>query len=194
MATIPKVLTYEEWLRMPSPQCGIEEVVDGEISIMPPPPITHARIIHRLSFLLARQIDENLFTLLESAFGVVIQKDPLTCRQPDLALCRNESMVIKDGLLHSPPDLIVEVLSPSETRHRKEEKLRDYASIGVPEVWLLSPDFEAVEVRRLKEGRYHREGIFVEGTLTPVRFPEIKVDITSIWPLELPTPQSNAAE
>ena len=36
MATLPKVVSYEEWLRMPTVEDCIEEVVDGEIRIMPP--------------------------------------------------------------------------------------------------------------------------------------------------------------
>ena len=36
MATTPKIVTYEEWLAFPAVEDAIEEVVNGEIRIMPP--------------------------------------------------------------------------------------------------------------------------------------------------------------
>jgi Uma2 family endonuclease len=51
MATTPKVLTYEEWLKLPEVE-GIEEVVNGEIQKMPPNRILHADIVENLVDLL----------------------------------------------------------------------------------------------------------------------------------------------
>jgi Uma2 family endonuclease len=86
-------------------------------------------------------------------------------------------MTIQDGLYYSPPGLIVEILSPSENRERKEEKMEDYASIGVPEVWLCSPQAQTVEVRQLSNGKIERRGIYVEETLAPLRFPGVKMHV-----------------
>ena len=71
--------------------------------------------------------------------------------------------MIEDGLYWSPPGLVVEVLSPSENRRRQEEKLDDYAGIGVPEVWLVSPEAETVEVHLLKDGKLERTAILADG-------------------------------
>lgn len=91
-------------------------------------------------------------------------------------------MVIQDGLYWSAPDLIVEVLSPSENRRRKEEKLADYGSIGAPEVWLVSPEAEAVEVRLLKEGKLERTAILAEGSLQPSQFAGVAISVPGIFP------------
>ena len=48
--------------------------------------------------------------------------------------------------LEIPPDLVVEVLSPSNTRRDLEEKLEDYHQLGVLECWLVSPEGETIEV------------------------------------------------
>jgi len=71
--------------------------------------------------------------------------------------------VIEDGYHVAAPDLIIEVLSPSENRRRKEEKMDDYASIGVPEAWLFSPEAESIEVRLLRDGKLERTAIVVDG-------------------------------
>jgi Uma2 family endonuclease len=91
-------------------------------------------------------------------------------------------MVIEDGLYCSPPGLIIEILSPSENRRRKEEKMEDYASIGVPEAWLFSPQAESIEVRLLRNGKLERTAILVDGELRPIRFPDISIRVPDIWP------------
>lgn len=80
----------------------------------------------------------------------MISREPLTCRSPDLALYWRDQMVIKDGLYYSPPNLIIEIISPSENHKRKSEKIEDYALISVPEVWVCSPGEKSVEVWRLE--------------------------------------------
>jgi len=112
----------------------------------------------------------------------MISRDPLTCRSPDLVVFKRKKMVIQDGLYWSAPDLIVEVLSPSENRRRKEEKLADYGSIGAPEVWLVSPEAEAVEVRLLKEGKLERTAILAEGSLQPSQFAGVAISVPGIFP------------
>jgi Uma2 family endonuclease len=95
-------------------------------------------------------------------------------------------MVIRDGVHWSAPDLIVEVLSPSENRRRKESKLTDYARIGVPEVWIVSPEGQTVEVRLLKNSKLVAEKVVLDGMLEPARFPGVSIPVAEIWPPELP--------
>ena len=185
MATVPKLLTYEEWLRLPPVEDGTDEVVKGELLCMPAPRFPHADTIQRLIRRFDRQVDEEQVSILGSTFGLMIAEDPLTCRSPDLAVFWKEKRVIRDGLDWSAPDLIIEVISPSETKRRKQEKIDDYASIGVPEVWLLSPEAQSVEVWLLIEGQLSRAAILVEGSLQPTRFPGVSISIPEIWPEEV---------
>ena len=163
MATVPRLLTYKDWLHMPTVEDGTDEVVNGELRFMPPNHYPHAE---------------------GSNFGLMIRREPLTCRSPDLALFRREAMAIQDGLYWSAPDLVIEIISPSETRRRKEEKLADYASIAIPEAWLISPEAQSVEVRLLSEGQLKTTAILVSGVLKPTRFPQISVPVAEIWPIE----------
>ena len=54
MATTPKLLTNEEWLKLPEAE-GIEEVVNGEIRKMPPNKWNQARVVEQLELLLRAQ-------------------------------------------------------------------------------------------------------------------------------------------
>ena len=153
MATLPRIVTYEEWLEMPEAGEGREEVVNGEVQVLPPPKLPHAQIIRGLLLSLLRQVDEEQVEVLPAEFGLIIRRDPLTSRSPDLAVFWKAGMVVKDGYCHSAPDLVIEVISSSETRSRKLAKLTDYAAIGVPEAWLLDPRHRTVEVYKLRGDR-----------------------------------------
>ena len=152
---------------------------------MPPTHYPHADIIQLIIEQLVAQVDRKKVRILGSNFGLMITRDPLTCRSPDLAVFWQDKRVIVDGLDWSPPDLIIEVISPSETKRRKEEKMADYALIGVPEAWLVSPEAQSVEVRLLADGKLNTTGVFVGGSLQPTRFPGVSISIPEIWPEEV---------
>ena len=181
MATTPKVITYEEWLKMPEAE-GIEEVVQGEIRRMPPNKIIHADVVENLSDLLKAQLDRKTVQVRVSTFGLVIRRDPVTTRVPDIAVFIRKNVVEQDGYIHSAPELVVEVLSPANTRAERTEKFSDYAILGVPEVWVVSPEAQTIEVMLLKEGRLNTVAVLREGQLRPSQFPGAAVDIASIWP------------
>ena len=182
MATVPKTVTYEEWLRMPVVEDAVEEVVNGEIRIMPPNKLPHAAVVQRLISALVKQLDEEKIAIYGSVFGLVIRREPLSCRVPDVALFVRDELVEQDGYIHSAPELVIEVLSPGNTRGEREEKLRDYASLGVPEVWVVSPEGRTVEVLELEQGRLETKAIVNQGQLRPRRFPEAPIDVPALWP------------
>ena len=183
MATLPKtrIVTYEEWVNMPVSE-GREEVVNGEIVSMPPARSLHARIVHRLVAAFVRQLDEARYDILSGSFGLIISKEPLTSRAPDVAVFARDSVVESNGYYESPPQLAIEVLSPSETRRETADKVADYERVGVLEVWIVSPEAATVEVLLLDEGRLHRSALLTEGTLQPRALPQVQVDIARIWP------------
>ncbi|MBZ5727792.1 MAG: Uma2 family endonuclease [Acidobacteriia bacterium] len=184
MASLPdrKTVTYEEWLRMPEVEDAVEEVVNGEIRIMPPAKLKHTRIVTKLYDAIRLQTDSREVTVFSAVFGLIIRRSPLTSRVPDLAVFETRTMVERDGYIHSAPQLVVEVLSPGNTRREREEKLGDYAVIGVPEVWVVSPEGQTVEVLYLEGGALRSAQVVREGALTPRHFPNMRVEVTAIWP------------
>ena len=184
MASLPQShrVTYDEWLRMPEVKGIAEEVVNGEIRHMPAPSWKHAGIIQNAYAQIRPQVDPHEVAVVISQFDLIIRRQPLYTRQPDLAMFLRKTIVEKDGRIHSAPQLIGEVLSPSSTRRGREELVSDYASLGVPEVWFFSPEVRAIEVLQLEDGGYHHIGAFAEGILKPLHFPNVQIDITRIWP------------
>ncbi len=181
MATTPKVLTYEEWLKLPEAE-GIEEVVNGEIRKMPPNKWNHAQTVELLARQLRAKADSDNILVVTTVFGLVIRQQPSTTRVPDLAVFRADQIVEQDGYIHSAPELIVEVLSPANTRAERAEKLKDYETLGVPEVWVVSPEARTVEVLTLENGRLVTTALLREGQLAPRSLPDMAVEIPAIWP------------
>jgi Uma2 family endonuclease len=181
MATTSKVLTYRDCLALPETE-GVEEVVHGEIRKMPPNKWNHTRVVESLARQLRARLNPEATYVVTSVFGLVARRDPLALRVPDLAVFQANGIVEQDGYIHSAPELVVEVLSPANTRSERAEKLQDYESMGVPEVWVVSPEAQTVEVMLLQDGRLATTSLLREGALQPTRFPEATVDIVAIWP------------
>ena len=182
MATTTRTVTYEEWLNMTVVEDAIEEVVNGEVRIMPPNKWKHALIVQNLARALDRQVNEREVLVLTTQFGLIIRKHPLTSRVPDLAMFVKENLVEQDGYIHSAPELVVEVLSPANTGAERAEKLRDYEELGVPEVWVLSPEARTFEVLQLMNSKLRTVQVLTQGQLSPQRFPDVAVEVSSIWP------------
>lgn len=167
---------------MPEVSEGIEEVVNGEIRQLPPPKWIHAEIIENIADAMRAQVDRQRIKIRISLFGLVIRKRPLTTRVPDLAVFDTASLVEQDGYIHSAPLLIVEVLSRANRPTERAGKLADYAELGVPEVWLFSPESRSVEVLLLENREYRSSSEPAAAVLTPTFLPPVRIDIAAVWP------------
>ena len=159
MSTQTRQLTYEEYLKTPEIKARYD-IVDGVMTMAPAPSVTHQRILLRLTRLLDQFVSERqLGEVLFAPVDVIIQREPLRTRQPDLLFVSNEHTSILGDQVEGAPDLVVEILSPSNTRFDLEAKLSDYATLGVSECWLVSPEARSVEILGLTEGSWVRLGI-----------------------------------
>jgi Uma2 family endonuclease len=161
---------------------GVEEVVNGQIVKTPPNKWNHARVVEALARQLRARLDAEATYVVTTIFGLVIRSEPLALRVPDLAVFRADGVVEQDGYIHSAPELVVEVLSPANTRSERAGKLQDYESLGVPEVWVVSPEAQTVEVLFLQDGHLETTSLLRQGKLAPTRFPDSSIDISAIWP------------
>ena len=153
-------LTYEEYLKSPEIKQRYE-IVDGQLIIAPSPTLQHQTILRQLFLLVDRFVTEHqLGEVWFAPLDVLIQREPLRTRQPDLLFVSNERAGILRDIVEGPPDLVVEILSPANTRTGLEEKLADYGRLGVNECWLVSPQARSVEVLRLEGGKWTRISIY----------------------------------
>lgn len=128
------------------------DLVKGRIEELPPPGAAHGRVCLNIAVLLelwARATGAGAVTSNDSA--VVTDEGDVTVRGCDVAFIRWESLpdrTLPAGAFRVAPDLVVEVLSPSDRWLQVEAKLDDYLRAGVNEVWVVSIEERSVWVCR----------------------------------------------
>jgi Uma2 family endonuclease len=60
--------------------------------------------------------------------------------------------------------------------------LKDYETLGVLEVWVVSPEARTVEVLSLNDGRLQATALLREGQLKASQLPGVIIEVTAIWP------------
>ena len=148
--TTVKLITAEEFGRMPNPEDGSkQELVKGVIVTMPPPTGRHGYIQLRIGRTIGNFVDERRLGWVVTESGTILERDPATVRGPDVSfysLARQPTP--PDDYFEIPPDLVVEVLSPDDRSGAVRAKIREYISAGVKLVWLVDPDARTVRVYR----------------------------------------------
>jgi Uma2 family endonuclease len=143
-------MTVREFATHPAMQ-GPAELVRGEVHMMTPASGAQGLIVGELfaaihAFLGTR----DLGVCFPDNTGFDLPGLANTVRSPDVAFVSTEripSEGIGRGFPKVAPDLVVEVLSPDETRARLEEKIRDYFEAGTLLVWVVDPEQRTVTVR-----------------------------------------------
>ena len=129
---------YARWEQLPD-DGNRYEVIDGVLYMTTSPSFFHQWIIMRLLQLVGFPAQEQgLAYAITAPVGVLMPGcDPV---QPDFLLVRQDrAAIIHDRRIRGVPDLIAEVLSPTNPEQDTEVKRRNYARAGVPEYWIVRP-------------------------------------------------------
>ena len=154
-----KVLSYQEYLVEPETMLRFD-IVDGAVIMAERPTRWHQTIAGNIywpawGLISERGLGEMWFAPLD----VVVQRDPLRVRQPDLLYVSAENSGILTARVEGGPDWVVEILSRGNRRRELAGKLADYAAIGVRECWVVSQRDFTVEVLALDNGGWRRVGV-----------------------------------
>ncbi len=104
-----------------------------------------------------------------------------TIVQPDLCVVCDLEKIDGRGCVGAP-DLVVEILSPSNSRKDLKDKYEIYEEAGVPEYWIVDPDNKAFYRYVLQEGVYIGLPPVSEGDVFRSRkFPEMEIDTRLIF-------------
>ena len=182
MAITPIKLTFEEFCQLPESMLP-HELIDGELRMPAAPNWRHQRILLHILRLIASYVEElRLGFVVMAPIDVMLDRTRPLVLQPDLVYISRESAGIISDKIYGAPDLTVEILSGSGALFDRTEKAALYAQYGVREYWLVDPDGEAVEVRRLEPGGYEAIGRFGRGdTLRSFIFPDLQLLVDQIF-------------
>ena len=182
MADVPgRPMTYDDLKQLP--QDGKRyEIIDGEPIVSPAPSRLHEKLTVRLlllihAYLVRHNLGDDIYTA-----PVDVRLHPHRIVQPDLVYVSPErrSILADPALIEGAPDLIVEILSPSNRPYDLQVKYRVYAAAGVGEYWVADPEFETLSIFVLRDGRYELEPSEA-GWARSVLRPGLEVDVAALF-------------
>ena len=165
------------------------ELIKGKIFKMSPAPSTqHQKISGKLHLRVGGFFENHYCQAFFAPFDVRLPKKGqsltdqkiYTVVQPDLCVICDESKLDERGCLGAP-DLIVEILSPGNSKTEMLNKFELYQESGVREYWLVEPSQNAVLVYVLNDaGEYVGLKPAVESVQSTI-FPDLKIDLSQIF-------------
>lgn len=146
--------TYDDWARLPDDRTRYE-VIDGELYMTPPPSILHQSASVRLLTKMSNFVESRGLGIVFSApLGVRLPNQPVPV-QPDIVFVSSaRKAIIGKEYVEGVPDLVVEILSPSNWMYDRHEKFDLYQSAGVPEYWIVDYRAKTVEIVVLEQGEF----------------------------------------
>jgi Uma2 family endonuclease len=182
-----KRLQWEDYVQMP-PKGEHAEIVDGEVVPLAGASAKHQQVVVRLCALLyADEALRRQGAILTAPFDVVIRREPLRVRQPDVLYVRYEKLGGVQALdtlarLEVAPDVVVEVLSPNDTLEHLHAKLEDYHALGVPEVWLVDLTPNHVFVLTREEEDWHwQQPASGEERIPSQQLPQLQITARAVF-------------
>jgi Uma2 family endonuclease len=147
MSSTTHLMTAEELILLPRGQYRYE-LVKGELLTMSPSGGQHGAVTVYLTVPLATFVKANkLGVVFGAETGFILERNPDTVLAPDISFIRKDRIEsISTGYLEIPPDLAVEVISPSEGKPRVEKKTAQWLEFGTRTVWLVYAKTRTVEV------------------------------------------------
>ena len=130
------------------------ELYDGEVYVIPSPIPLHQIVSARLFLALEEYSRVHGGLVLYAPLDTVLTEFDVV--QPDLVLFTRERrhLVEPRKVIRHPPDLAIEILSPTTAANDRGRKMRLLERHGVREFWLVDPDAVAIEIYHLVDARY----------------------------------------
>ena len=159
--------TYADWLRLPDDGFRYE-LIEGELFVSPSPSIEHQNAVSALLTEMRYYArGKNLGLVLTAPIGVQLP-DHAVVVQPDvLFVSRDRLDIVADDMITGAPDLVVEVLSPSNWVFDRTRKQQAYEQAGVREYWIVDYRARTVDVLVLEGREYVQRGQYRQGDSAP---------------------------
>ena len=166
------------------------ELIRGKIFKMSPAPGTeHQKISRQLSLAVFQYFDRKECQAFSAPFDVRLPRtkensdeEAHTVVQPDLCVICDPEKIDERGCLGAP-GLIIEILSPGNSKKEMRDKFEVYEESGVREYWLVNPSDKTVLVYVLNdEGRYiGLQPLTEDQNAKAAIFPELEINLKEVF-------------
>jgi Uma2 family endonuclease len=180
-ASAGRALSAREWLEFGEDEQG--ELVGGRLEEEEAPDAVHELAVAWLLRLIGTWLGPNGF-VFGSELKFLISEG--SGRKPDLSVFfPGSTPPARTGALRRPPDVAIEVVTPSPRDERRDrvEKMADYAGFGVRYYWLVDPALGTFEIfERTPDGHYVKLSGVTAGTIAPVPgCSGLVIDVDRLW-------------
>jgi Uma2 family endonuclease len=182
------VYSYADYLRWQFQERV--ELFKGKIFPMAAPKRLHQRYSARITFSIQTFLQGKSCELYVAPFDVRLPDskrkpkfdgDIYTVVQPDLCVVCDAEKLDDRGCLGAP-DLIVEILSPGNTKKEMNNKFRLYEEAGVREYWIVDTEDKFVLVYVLRNGEFIGLRPYNEEVpLTSTVLPGLTIDLAVVF-------------
>lgn len=166
------------------------EIIKGKIFKMSPAPSTfHQRVASNLHGILWNKFKNHPCNLFSAPFDVRLldknkstqDKDVFTVVQPDLCIICDENKLDERGAF-GPPDLVIEILSPGNSKREMKDKYDLYQEAGVLEYWIVNPAEKAIFIYALENNIFiGKHPLIAEDKIVSPLFPELDFVLEEIF-------------
>ena len=152
MVMTTKLYTAEDLWAMPGDEPW--EIWEGELRTVPSAGGRASRVASRISSRIDQYLERHNLGIVTGADGSYVLREPGTVVVPDVAFVSWDRLPDGDvpvKYIAIPPDLAVEVQSPTDEPRDMSRKRELYADAGVPLLWWVNPDTRTVAIYRFGE-------------------------------------------
>jgi|SRR3990172_4176153 len=133
------------------PEGSPYQLIEGELVMTPAPTTIHQIISGNVFIKMTAFVKEKSAGLVLYA-PVDVYIDEENAFQPDIVFVSKQRRdIIKDDGIHSAPEIVIEILSPSTAYYDMKKKFRMYEKFGVKEYWIVDPEMKTFELYALSE-------------------------------------------
>ena len=175
-------MTARQFLELGEDPPGVRlELVNGEVAVSPSPLPRHSFTVVRLTILLGNHIDRHRLGQLYADVDTIFGEHDV--RRPDLLFFANDRLhLIGEKAMEGPPDLCVEVLSPSSGTIDRQDKFEQYKRGGVAHYWIVDPKAKVIEGFQLVDDKYVPTGRARDGeTIHLPPFADLAIPLGELW-------------
>ena len=167
------------------------ELIEGEAYNMSPAPgTTHQTVSGEVFRIIANYLDDKPCRVFAAPFDIFLpEKDEpedeiSTIVQPDIVVLCDDEKLSEKGIT-GPPDIVIEILSPSSMTRDQITKRDLYEKRGVKEYWIIDPAGKIVWKYSLSNGEYGKPEVFdYKGTPSFQAMPELSLNLTKVFGME----------
>ena len=151
-----KTCTYKDYEKLP--EGAPYQLIGGELVMTPSPVPYHQDILGKIFYELKKFVEEKRRGKVYPA-PIDVYFSETDIYQPDIIFIEKKRLnIIGEKKIEGPPDLIIEILSPSTAYYDLRAKKDVYEQSGVKEYWIVDPMQKTIEVFVNKKGKFELLG------------------------------------